>query len=379
MQDLITYIKQGSADCLQSTLNVITYDPLPDTGEERLPRRREYSTHPEFRPTVKKCRLEPHENNLEYSELVELYGYDEDRGLLKLVLVEGTMIEAKFKNEDGEPMWVKGRVSSTTEGSLKFEFKILGDLNHYDWERSRADMESTWRLPPATRIGQLGVDAMRSTKGYTPWHHPSHGSHWLRLQPRGAWKYKTHDVRGRPQEVTFGWRLGLPIGQPIISTGGHDFTMSSFVEDHMSKEDLAVGATTQEWSALKKLGLALRRWDNLSTDSLGNGSRVPPGAPGSDPRPRGRKNKGRGIPRLGPSVLPPLDPGIPVTQSAGTCLSGCTLLASPSGGIPMREIRAGTTLLNSKGRRVKVTHVYFSRESSVMVQISANCHTTPPL
>jgi len=31
---------------------------------------------------------------------------------------------------------------------------------------------------------------------------------------------------------------------------------------------------------------------------------------------------------------------------------------------------------NAKGNRVRVTHVYFSRESSVMVQISANCHAT---
>ena len=42
----------------------------------------------------------------------------------------------------------------------------------------------------------------------------------------------------------------------------------------------------------------------------------------------------------------------------------------------MREIRVGTILLNAKGKRVRVTQVYFSRESSVMVQISANCHAT---
>jgi len=235
---------------------------------------------------------------------VELYGYDEDRGLLKLVLVEGTMIEVPFKNEYGEPIWVKGRVSSTTEGSLKFKFRILGELDHENWVQtlSRADMESTWRLPPATRIGQLGVDAMLSTQGYTPWHHSSHGSHWLRLQPRGASKYKTHNVRGRLQEVTFGWRLGwrlgLPMGQTGYHAGGHEFTMSSFVEDHMSKEDLGVGATTQEWSDLKKLGRELRRWDNLPIDPLGKWSQVPPRVPegkGPRPRSRGRKNRGKGI------------------------------------------------------------------------------------
>ena len=65
----------------------------------------------------------------------------------------------------------------------------------------------------------------------------------------------------------------------------------------------------------------------------------------------------------------------PGTQDPGTCLSGCTLLASPSGGVLMRELRTGAYLLNAKGNRVRVTHVYFSRESSVMVQVSPNCHT----
>jgi len=61
---------------------------------------------------------------------------------------------------------------------------------------------------------------------------------------------------------------------------------------------------------------------------------------------------------------------------AQTCISGCTLLANPSGGIPMREVRPGTPLLNAKGKMVLVTNVYFSRESAVMVQISEHCHTT---
>jgi len=74
--------------------------------------------------------------------------------------------------------------------------------------------------------------------------------------------------------------------------------------------------------------------------------------------------------------LPAVDPLNPGTPSAGSCLSGCTLLASPTGGIPMREIRVGTNLLNAKGKWAKVTQVYFSRKSSVMVQISANCHAT---
>jgi len=66
--------------------------------------------------------------------------------------------------------------------------------------------------------------------------------------------------------------------------------------------------------------------------------------------------------------------GQPTT--AQTCISGCTLLANPSRGIPMREVRPGTPLLNAKGKMVLVTNVYFSRESAVMVQISEHCHTT---
>jgi len=73
-------------------------------------------------------------------------------------------------------------------------------------------------------------------------------------------------------------------------------------------------------------------------------------------------------------VSAPSTPGTPL--SAGTCLSGCALLANVSGGIPMREVRPGTLLINAKGKPVRVTKVYFSRESSVMVQISAYCHAT---
>ena len=88
------------------------------------------------------------------------------------------------------------------------------------------------------------------------------------------------------------------MGQPGYMAEGHHFAMSTFVEDHMSKEDLGVGATTQEWSDLKKLGRALRRWDNLPVCSLGTWSQGPPREPeeeGPRPRSRGRKKKGKGI------------------------------------------------------------------------------------
>jgi len=398
MQNLITHIQKGSASLPRTTLNIITYDPLKDIGNGRLPRQRPYTTYPEFRPTVKRgiydnpyARVsgEPPDKDLEYDNLVELYGYDEERGLSELVLVKGTMIEVPFKNEYGEPIWVKGRVSSTTEGSLKFKFRIQGEMDHENWAQtlSRADMESTWRLPPTTRRRLQGVHAILSTQGYTPWHHSHHGSHWLRLQPRGAWKYKTHNVHGSLQDDVFGWRIGHSMMHKEDYCVGDteftikEFTMCSFAEDHMSKEDLGVGATTQEWADLQNLGRELIRWDNLPMDSQARNkwSQVPPRAPDHKeprPRPRGRKDKGKDQTQPGPLAPLGLDPKAPMTQSAGTCLSGCTLLANATGGIPMREIRPGTFLLNAKGNPVKVTNVYFSMENLVMVQISPNCHIT---
>ena len=48
---------------------------------------------------------EPPDKDLGYSELVELYGYDEERGPFELVLVKGTMIELPFQSEFGEHTW----------------------------------------------------------------------------------------------------------------------------------------------------------------------------------------------------------------------------------------------------------------------------------
>ena len=64
------------------------------------------------------------------------------------------------------------------------------------------------------------------------------------------------------------------------------------------------------------------------------------------------------------------------TTGGQTCLSGCTLLANPTGGIQMREVRPGTLLINKKGKQVRVTNVYFSVQDSVMVQISEHCHAS---
>ena len=79
--------------------------------------------------------------------------------------------------------------------------------------------------------------------------------------------------------------------------------------------------------------------------------------------------------QLGHTAPPTTIPLTPV-PSAGTCLSGCTLLANSSGGIPMREVRPGTLLINARGKPVRVTNVYFSRENTVMVHISAHFRAT---
>ena len=111
MQNLITHIQKGSASLPRTTLNIITYDPLKDIGNGRLPRQRPHTTYPEFRPTVKRGIYddpyahvpgEPPDKDLGYADLVELYGYDEERGPLELVLVKGTMIELPFQNEYGQ-------------------------------------------------------------------------------------------------------------------------------------------------------------------------------------------------------------------------------------------------------------------------------------
>jgi len=101
----------------------------------------------------------------------------------------------------------------------------------------------------------------------------------------------------------FGWRTGLSMMHIDDYHAGDteftikEFTMCSFAEDHMSKEDLGVGATTQEWTDLQNLGRELMRWDNLPMDSQARNkwSRVPPRAPvKKEPRPRSRSRKDRG-------------------------------------------------------------------------------------
>jgi len=88
------------------------------------------------------------------------------------------------------------------------------------------------------------------------------------------------------------------------NSGGQDFDMCSFIEDHMSKEDLGPEASKQDWTDLQILGQELRRWEESIRDMLyppherNRWSQVPPGTQdtkNSRPRPRGRKGKGKEI------------------------------------------------------------------------------------
>jgi len=223
--------------------------------------------------------------DLEYEDLVELYGYDEERGLSQLVLEKGTEIEIPLEDEYGAITWVAGMVTSTQRGTLDFQVKFPGsaiDSGTRTQTRSRAEMEVTWRLPLALRRRQLAVHAILTTHGYTPWHHPQHGSHWLRLQPRGSWAYKEHDKYGHLQGRIFGWRKGLSMmNMDVEHSGGQYFETSSTIQDHMSKEDLGPEASKQDWNDLQTLRKELRWWEesiscmNYPTQERNRWSQVP--------------------------------------------------------------------------------------------------------
>jgi len=268
MQHLITHIRDPTTHIPGTTKNIITYDPLDDDGDAYIPRPRPFSTHPQLRPTVKKEIIgNPHlpgnplqPGDLEYDDLLELYGYDEERGLSgKIILEEGTEIEIPIEDELGAKTWIPGRVSSIQKGSLKFQVLFRGcQINAGTWTRTRdrADMEATWRLPPALRRRTPSVFMILTTQGYTPWHHPQVGSHWLRLQPRGAWNYEGSDDR------TFGWRRGLcMMNMDEPNTSGEDFNMELAIENHMTVEDLGPGASEQDKSDLQALREDLRYWE----------------------------------------------------------------------------------------------------------------------
>ena len=182
-------------------------------------------------------------------------------------------------------------------GSLDFKAEFPGsvlDEGILRQTRSRADMDITWRLPPALRKRQPAVHMILNTQGYTPWHHPHHGSHWLRLQPRGAWTYGNHVLKDDEENRVYGWRKALStihMGSKRLCR--QNFTMSSAIENHMIKEDLGPEASKQDWSDLETLREQLRWWEE-TIYTLGHPakernrwSQVPPRAQDrKSPRPR---------------------------------------------------------------------------------------------
>jgi hypothetical protein len=274
MQNLITHIHDCSADIPRNTKNIITYDSLPDSGNGTLPRQRPYSTNPHLRPTVKRGIFDnpyahlPGEQpckDLEHDDLLELFGHDEERGLSKILLEQGTEIEVPIEDEQGVTFWIAGEVSICHVGSLDFRAEFPGStLDKGIWKqtRSRADMDITWRLPPALRKRQPAVHMILNTQGYTPWHHPHHGSQWLRLQPRRAWIYGNHVLMDDEQNRVYGWRIALPtMNMGSSRLGRQDFTMSSAIENYMTKEDLGPEASKQDGTDLETLREQLRWWE----------------------------------------------------------------------------------------------------------------------
>jgi len=316
MKNLITRIHDWAEDIPRNTKNIITYDPLPDSENgnglyRTLPRQTPHNLH--LRPTVKRGIFDnpyahlPGEQpckDLEHDDLLELFRHDEKRGLSKILLEQGTKIEVPTEDEQGVAFWIAGEVSICHVGSLDFRAEFPGSiLDKGMWKQtwSRADMDITWRLPPALRKRQPAVHMILNTQGYTPWHLPQHGSHWLRLQPRGAWIYGSHVLKDDEQNRVYGWRKAFS----TINMGSkrlcrQDFTMSLAIENHMTNEDLGPEASKQDWTDLETLQEQLRWWKE-TIYSLGHPakernrwSQVPPRVQDrKSPRPRhwGRAGK----------------------------------------------------------------------------------------
>jgi len=198
MKNLMTHIQEVSADIPMDNKNIIVYDPLPDNGNmsyphRALPRQTPHNYQP--RPSVTRGISDnPHAHltgeqsceDLEHDDLLELFGHDEERELSTTLLVQGPEIEIPTEDEQGVTFWVAGEVSSHQRGSLNFKAEFPGSaLDKGIWRQiqSRADMDIIWRLPPELRKRVPAVHMILNTQGYTTWHHPHHGSHWLRLQP----------------------------------------------------------------------------------------------------------------------------------------------------------------------------------------------------
>jgi len=141
----------------KNTTNIIIYDPLPDRDNGTLPRQRPYSTHPHLRPTIKRMLFE--NSDLEHDDLLELYGYDEERGCSRIELEQCTEIEIPIEDEQGVTTWIAGEVSIYHEGSLDFRVVFPGSsLDTGVWSLT----EMTWMSP-----GVLPLHCGKDTRQHT--------------------------------------------------------------------------------------------------------------------------------------------------------------------------------------------------------------------
>ena len=92
--------------------------------------------------------------DLEHDDLVELYGYDEERGLSKIVIKKGTEIEIPLEDEYGAITWIAGRVTSTQSGTLDLQVTFPGSVID-SAPGHRHEAEPKWKshgdFPPALR------------------------------------------------------------------------------------------------------------------------------------------------------------------------------------------------------------------------------------
>ena len=184
MQNLITHICDPTAYIPRTTKNIITYDPLEDDGDDYLPRPKPFSTHPHLRPTVKREILgNPHlpgnplnPGDLEYDDLLELYGYDEERGLSEIILEKGTEIEIAIEDDLGAITWIPGRISSIQKGSLEFQACFRG---------CRID-SGTWTDTEQSRDGSHLASSPRTAETVTISIHHTHYTRVLTMAPPPA-------------------------------------------------------------------------------------------------------------------------------------------------------------------------------------------------
>ena len=116
---------------------------------------------------------------MEYDDLLELYGYDEERGLSKLVLEKGIEIEDEY----GAITWVAGMVTSTQGGTLDFKVKFTGsaiDSGTWTQTRNRAEMENHMARTPCT--AETATVSTRDTH-HARIHTMAPPSTWLTLAP----------------------------------------------------------------------------------------------------------------------------------------------------------------------------------------------------